>query len=86
MSIKENQKTESDSIIMKELFKAVEVPHSPHLTIRLGTKKHDKPRTIKLIMRSKEEKEEFMSNLGKLKYAKDEYKKISVTADYTREE
>ena len=84
--IKENQETGRDSNVMKELFKAVGVPHSPHSTIRLGAKKHDEPRPIKLIMRSKNEKEEFMSNLGKLKYAKDELKKISVTADYTREE
>ena len=41
---------------------------------------------MKLTMESKEEKDKFMSQLGKLKYAGAEYKKISVTDDYSVEE
>ena len=58
-------------------------PETGGITHRLGMKKLDRPRPIKLTMKSIDQKEQFMSKLGKLKFADDEFKKISVTNDYT---
>ena len=53
---------------------------------RLGKKKQDQPRPVKIVMQSKSQKAEFMSKLWMLKYADNFYKKIRVTDDYTWEE
>ena len=53
---------------------------------RLGMKHTVKSRPLKIIMKSVIEKNEVMSRLGRLKDAVAEFKKISITDDYTREE
>ena len=52
---------------------------------RLGMKHTVKSRPLKIIMKSVIEKNEVMSRLGRLKDAVAEFKKISITDDYTRE-
>ena len=85
--IDEGNEVDHDSIYLKKLFTIIEMTHtSPTMTHRLGMKKPSGPRPMKLTMESKEEKDKFMSQLGKLKYAGAEYKKISVTDDYSLEE
>ena len=49
-------------------------------------KKLNNPRPVKLTMETKGNKDEFMSKLGRLKYAETEYKKLRVTDDYIFEE
>ena len=77
---------EHDGRIIAELFRNIMVPHIPSSIDRLGMKKTDKARPIRLIMQSEKEKSDFMSNLGRLKYGIDEFKKISITDDYTLDE
>ena len=59
---------------------------SPTLVHRLGAKKVDRSRPLKVTMKTKNVKAEFMSKLWKLQYADTVYKKIRVTDDYTYEE
>ena len=85
--INEGTEVGHDAIYLKELFDILGMGHTgPIITHRLGMKKHDRPRPIKLTMKSINVKEQFMSKLGKLKFADDEFKRISVTDDYTIEE
>ena len=53
---------------------------------RLGKREEIKSRPIKIVMKSMEEKSLIMGNLGRSKHAPAEFKKISVTNDYTAEE
>lgn len=85
--IDEGNEVDYDNIYLKKLFAIIEMNHtSPTIAHRLGMKKPDGPRPMKITMETKNEKDKFMSQLGKLKYAGAEYKKISVTDDYTLEE
>ena len=85
--IDEGNEVDYDNIYLKNLFTIIEMNHtSPTIAHRLGMRKPDGPRPMKITMESKNEKDKFMSQLGKLKYAGAEYKKISVTDDYTLEE
>ena len=56
------------------------------MTYRLGIKKKDRPRPLKIHMKSTDQKEQLLSNLWKLKFAQPDFKNISVTEDYTIEE
>ena len=58
----------------------------PTIAHRLGEKRKDQPRPMKIVMESKNHKAEFMSKLWKLKHADNAYKKIRVTDDHTWEE
>ena len=85
--IDENNEVGYDERYLKKLFTVMEMGQtSPTLAHRLGMRKADKPRPMKIMMDSKEDKVKFMSKLGALKYAATEYKKIRVTDDYTIEE
>lgn len=84
--IKVDKGKEHDGRIVAELFRNVMVSHVPNSIDRLGMKKTDKSRPIRIIMRTEKEKLDFMSNLGRLKYGIDDFKKISITDDYTLEE
>ena len=53
---------------------------------RVGIKKPDKARPIRLVMASIEKKSEFMLSLGRLKYGANKFKKISITDDFSQEE
>ena len=53
---------------------------------RLGRRKDDKTKPLKISMTTLNEKQLIMSNLRKLKNATDTYRRISITDDYTFEE
>ena len=73
--------------MVKNLFDIVEMEHTgPTIMHRLGSKKEDRLRPMKIVMKSKSEKSEFLSKLWKLKDANIVYKRIRVTEDYTWEE
>ena len=76
----------NDGDVIKELFETVNVVHSPISITRLGTQTINTARPIKLVMKTKKEKQVFMSAFPKLKTGKYEFKRISVTPDYTKEE
>ena len=85
--INEGEEVGHDAIYLQKLFDILEMGHTgPTIAHRLGMKKHDRPRPIKLTMKSINQKVQFKSKLGKLKFAEDVFKKISVTDDYTIEE
>ena len=85
--IDESNEVGYDEIYLKKLLTVMEMGQtSPTLAHRLGMRKADRPRPMKITMESKDDKAKFMSKLGSLKYAATEYKKIRVTDDYTIEE
>ena len=53
---------------------------------RLGVKAMNKSRPIMVHLRSEEEKDDILSKLWRLKYARSTNEKISITHDYTVEE
>ena len=76
-----------DKVFVKNLFDIVEMEHTgPTIMHRLGSRKQDGLRPMKIVMKSKSEKSEFLSKLWKLKEANTAYKRIRVTEDYTWEE
>ena len=75
-----------DDLFIKELFCITEVKTSPVMVHRLGQKKEDRSRPIKIVMDTKKHKTEFMSKLWKLRYAGPTHKKARITDDYTLEE
>ena len=78
---------EYDREIIKQLFDTVGIQYAPCSSAdRLGRKTTDRTRPIRLSMETKEEKRNFMSMLGKLKYGPEVLRKISITDDYTQEE
>ena len=84
--IDENKEVD-DRVYTEKLFSIMEMDHtSPTLAHRLGSMKVDSPRPLKVTMKTKNIKAEFMSKLWKLRYADTAYKKIRVTDDYTYEE
>ena len=78
---------EYDREIIKQLFDTVGIQYAPCSSAdRLGRKTTDRTRPIRLRMETQEEKGNFMSMLGKLKYGPEVLRKISITDDYTQEE
>ena len=60
----------------------IDVRVTPKEIIRLGKANPEKIRPIKLVL-NPGEKQKIMENLGKLKHADQEYKKLSIRDDYT---
>ena len=59
-----------DMALMKELFEGIKLTHSPNLVIRLGEKRSDaRPRTIKVIMSSYDNKREVLRETTRLRQA-----------------
>jgi hypothetical protein len=81
-----NESETPDDFFIKELFDIMEVNTGPVMAHRLGEKKADRPRPIKIVMDTKEHKAEFMSKLWKLRYAEPAHNKARITDDYTLEE
>ena len=75
-----------DSQYVKELFKKISATSEPSLITRLGEPKESKSRPIKLVMKTKADKEKVMKNLGRLKGTERFFGKISVKDDYTTQE
>ena len=77
----------SQSNPVKELFETLEVNLCSTSSIdRLGAKSTDKIRPIRITLESCKIKQEFMSSLWKLKHGPENFRKISITEDYTQEE
>ena len=73
-----------DREYVTKLFNILQMGHTGPLSVhRLGKKKCDRQRPLQVTMRRIEEKAEIMSKLGFLWGAEDEYRRISVTEDYT---
>jgi len=81
-----NERETTDNVFIKELFGIMEVDTGPVITHRLGEKKEDRTRPIKIVIESRNHKAEFMSKLWKLKYAGPVHSKARVMHDYTWEE
>ena len=77
---------EADIRTIKEILDDIEVAPDFKSFIRLGKRNESKSRPIKLKMSTLNEKKSVMSNLSKLKQAPENFRKISVTDDYTEKE
>ena len=76
-----------DADYLNEFFNILEMGHTgPFTRHRLGIRNSDRPRPLKVVMKSVDEKEKLMSNLDLLNKAENKFKRISVTDDYTLEE
>ena len=76
----------SDAQLVNDVLTAAATQHTPSLMYRLGPKKNGKIRPLMLRMKSKEEKDDFMSNLWMLKKVKTRFKGMSITHDYSLDE
>ena len=81
-----NESETPDDFFIKELFDILEVNSGPMIAHRLGEKKEDRGRPIKIVMETKKHKAEFMTKLWKLRYAGPAHKEARITDDYTWEE
>ena len=81
-----NDINESDSGYIKEFFTKLGVGVAPSSITRLGESKDSKCRPIKIVMKTKEDKDKVMANLGRLKGTERYFGKISVKDDYTSNE
>ena len=75
--------------VLGEILAKIGVEATPATIMRLGeAKKENEPRRrpIKIVMKSKEDKDKVMRNLGRLKGTERYFGKISVKDDYTTNE
>ena len=82
----QNAESRGDRNTINEFLKVVQVEASVDSVIRLGKHDETKARTIRVVLKTANEKNSVMKNLSKLKNAPDIFTKISVTDDYTAEE
>ena len=75
-----------DVNFIKSFVDVIEADVEPKQIVRLGNENADKKRPVKVILKNKEDKNEIMSNLNKLKNADTALRGISVRDDYTLEE
>ena len=75
---------EGDEVSIKKIFDAMNMEIGTALAHRLGAKKENQARPVKMVMRSENDKDLFMSKLWMLKHKFNQ--KIRVTDDYTWEE
>ena len=75
-----------DSQYVRDIFKKIGATSEPSLITRLGEPNESKSRPIKIVMKSKADKEKVMKNLGSLKGTERLFGKISVKDDYTTQE
>ena len=62
------------------------IPQKSKSVSRLGNSTDSKKRHMKVVIRMKEDKQNVMKNLGRLRGTIDYFGKISVTEDYTQSE
>ena len=82
----EDDVKENDLEYINDIFKHMLIKNKPDSITRLGRANDSKARVMKIVMPTKEAKEEVMSNLRRLKGTEDKFGKISVTEDYTSTE
>ena len=75
-----------DAQYISEILKEMGLSVKPNFITRLGVKSKDKNRPIKIVLKSKSDKDSVMKNLGRLKGTEDFFGKISVKDDYTTQE
>ena len=75
-----------DNGYIKEIFAKIGVNVTPNIITRLGDKTGHKNRPIKLVMKSKNDKEVVMGNLNRLKGTERYFGKISIKDDHTKNE
>jgi len=75
-----------DSEYIKQIFSKIKATSIPTLVTRLGEPNESKNRPIKIVMKTKEDKDNVMKNLGLLKGTERYFGKISVKDDYTTSE
>ena len=80
-----NQK-EHNANVVNEFINLLDCRVAPSNINRVGRQKEQGSRPIKLIMSTLNDKESVMKSLGKLKDEPENFRKISVTDDYTQEE
>ena len=86
-----DNQNEVDAGLITQLMNILGSGVTPNSICRLGRKTNisdGRPvkRPIKLTMVTSNDKQSFMNNLGRLKNAPDNFKRISITDDYTQEE
>ena len=72
--------------MINSILALIGISSQPKKITRLGKKMENKPRTLKIEMWAIQEVESLMANLSRLKGLSDEFGKISVTEDYTKNE
>ena len=72
--------------MINSILALIGISSQPKKITRLGKKMENKPRTLKIEMCAIQEVESLMANLSRLKGLSDEFGKISVTEDYTKNE
>ena len=75
-----------DEVYVKEIFVKLGVEVEPTNITRLGEPNDSKRRPIKVVMKTKGDKEKVMTNLSRLKGSEGRFGKISVKDDYTSNE
>ena len=76
----------NDDQYIKSILRKIGVKNDLENVTRLGKPNEQKKRTIKVVMKSSNDKDRVLSNLRKLKGTEEEFGKISVTSDYTKSE
>ena len=84
-SLKEVDCNMSDENKVRDILDAVNVKCQPRTIYRLGIIQKDKTRPLMVCLGSKEEKDEILSKLWRLKFASNIHERISITHDYTPE-
>ena len=82
----DGDQAEEDKAFVTSFLDKIGVAQCPKHIHRLGQKRDDKIRPVKLVMESEGEKDTIMARLGNLKNAEEVYRKVSVREDYTQEE
>ena len=77
---------ENDGKYIKDILSKIGVKTDPENVTRLGKPNDKRKRTIKVVMKSDDDKDSVISNLSKLKGTEDVFGKISITSDYTKSE
>lgn len=76
----------ADGTLVKGLFDAIQVKHSPKSVIRLGKTKNKTPRPLKIEMKNVTQKKELMKALPMLKDIGANYSRLSITDDHTKKD
>lgn len=76
----------NDTQYISEILKKIGVTSKPVSVGRVGTPNETKNRTMKIVMKTKNDQVKVMNNLGKLKGTEEQFGKIRITHDYTNKE
>ena len=76
----------NDTEYIAQILTKIGVKSKPESIARLGKPNETNKRTMKIVMKTKQDKERVMANLKKLKDTEEEYGKIRITDDYTNTE